>query len=249
MKMKELSIYIVIFVLMFSYQITGVHAQEVITDGFLIESGSLGILADRNENLNLVNDRWTITLGSNASLQKCDHITVSDLTGKNEGWTVSVDLSNFTNSTSIVDPTVHGAELDVFVEAEDWLSFKLYDDSNCLNELKPEGSSITPVSSNGTAVSPEHYTVNNRVTDSGKHELLQVVPGYGAGEFDFYLLCNITVSDWLPDGTIIRSTAESSAFPFNSPVIVDNSKQKYQVFAGTYQITMTYSVSGNPTMG
>ncbi|HBN82839.1 MAG TPA: hypothetical protein DDZ89_03250, partial [Clostridiales bacterium] len=146
----------------------------------------------------------------------------------------------------IEDPTVADAELYVYVDVEDWLSLKMVDDSEGLSELKPEGATLNPASSKGTAISSENYVANNSIIDSGLMELLKIEPGFGAGVFDFYLMYDINVSAWLPDGTTIKSTGQSGSFPNANPVIVANDVQKYQIFAGTYQTTITYNISGNP---
>ena len=242
--MRKLS-FAVIFMLLVSYN---VYAQRGTIEEFSIDGGSLSISIEHEDQINPTQDRWTIALGGTATFQKTDRITVTDLSEKRKGWQVRVDLSNFKNSTPIADPTCYGAELDVFVNVEEWMSFRLFDDAELLNELGQGGTLLTPVSSYGTPVSSGNYVVNNFITDSGTFDLLRVNPGYGAGEFDFYLQCNITVSEWLPNGTLIRSNDAKGLFSFESPVIVNNQSQKYQIFAATYRTTITYSVSGNPVL-
>jgi len=89
--------------------------------------------------------------------------------------------------------------------------------------------------------------VNNLIANSGNTDILQIQPGFGAGVYDFEIDYAITLDDWLSDGTNITSTSASGVFSSVSPVTVDNAVQKFQIFAGTYETTLTYNAASNPS--
>lgn len=242
MNMKKLS-FVIIFCLLFSYQVSGVCAQGL-ENAFSIESGSLDYAVDPITSINTDNSSWTIASNDGVTFEKTDKITVSDLSGTNQGWKFNINFTTFTNMTNIDDPTVKDANLHVYINVADWLSLDICDDAGGLLELKENGSPLSAV--NGTDIMSENYTANSDVTGAGSSCFLQVEPGFGAGVFDFYLMYRISVNDWLPTGTKIESSTNTGKFANISPVIVDNDVQKYQIFAGTYQTTITYSISGNP---
>ncbi len=240
--MKRTAAIAVSFMLLFFFNVSGVNAA----DRFEVTGGTLTISSITTESFNVEDSNWTISLGGSSVFVKNEAVTITDISGTNEGWKFKIGLSDFSNFSQVADPTAFGATLSINVDVEDWLSVRLYDDEALLNELKEGGANLTPTGDNGTPITAQNYSVTNILSGSGDVQAMTVAPGYGAGEYRFYLVYNITLNDWLPDGTIITSSANAGKFAGFSPVTVNNSEQKYQIFAGTYETLITYSVSGNP---
>lgn len=184
-------------------------------------------------------DSWSINRAGTQLTSSESNVTIDDSSGLNMGWVFTINVTDFTVE-GISDPCVDTATLSARVDVEDWLSIALKDSANA--EI---GSEIIPATS-GTDIPAGSYTVLNTIADSGNINVLNVQPGYGAGVYDFIIDYTIDLDDWLPDGTNITSTAASGLFSSASPVTVDNSVQKFQIFAGTYETTITYSVASTP---
>ncbi len=166
-------------------------------------------------------------------------LVASDLTGSNEGWIYTTTFTDFTAS-GIDDPSVDAATLSLNIDVEDLLSVVLEDSDSA----PIVAQDITQT--DGTDIAAANYTVDNTIAGSGNLAILEVEPGYGAGTFGLELVYTIDFSRWLPDGTTITSSAAEGEFSSGSPVTVDNSDQKYQIFPSTYAITVTFSIAGNP---
>lgn len=184
-------------------------------------------------------DTWIIDRTGTQLISTENDITIEDSSGTNAGWVFSVHVDDFTE-TGINDPCVNAATLSVRVDVEDWLSMKLKDRNG--TEIV---SGDIPATS-GIDIPAANYTVNSTVIGSGNMDVLSVQAGHGAGIYDFSMDYIISLDDWLPDGTDIISSVASGVFSNASPVKVNNALQKYQIFAGTYETTITYSVASNP---
>ncbi len=237
MKKKNLKKLIAIstaLVLMFSFNIMGALA----VDDFSITSGGISVSSHSAGFTSL--DTWEIDQTGTALESNETDISVEDLTGTNSGWIFTISFSDFTE-TGIDDPSVAEATLSVNVDVEDWLSINLKDsaDAAIIDEAAIPAT-------NGQDIPTTHYTVDDTIVGSGDLDILEVEPGYGAGLFDFEIDSTITLVDTLPVGTTITSSAESGEFSSGDPVIVDGDRE-YQIFVGTYETTITFSVDSNPT--
>lgn len=184
-------------------------------------------------------DSWTINRTGTQLTSSESNITIDDSSGLNLGWVFTVNVTDFIEE-GISDPCVDMATLSVRVDVEDWLSMTIKDSTNT------EIVAGTIPATSGPDIPAGNYTVLNTIADSGNINVLNVQSGYGAGVYDFTIDYTINLDDWLPDGTNITSTAAFGVFSNASPVTVDNSAQKYQIFVGTYETTITYSVASNP---
>lgn len=184
-------------------------------------------------------DTWQINRSGTVLTSSDNNITIDDSSGTNSGWVFSVGVSDFTQ-TGVSDPSVQASVLSVRVDVEDWLSMVLKDSTN----THITGGDIPATS--GSDIPAGQYTTNETITDSGNISVIDVQSGSGTGIYNFAIDYTITLDDWLPDGTTITSSASSGVFSNLSPVTVDNSSQKYQIFVGTYETTITYSVASNP---
>lgn len=184
-------------------------------------------------------DTWVLDRTGTQFSSAENNIRIEDSSGTNAGWIFSVHINDFTE-TGINDPCVNAATLSVRVDVEDWFSMTLKDS----NGVEIADGIIPAVS--GADIPIGSYTVNDTVVDSGNMDVLSVQAGHGAGIYDFTMDYMILIDDWLPNGTNIVSTAAAGVFSSGSPVKVNNAEQKYQIFAGTYETTITYSVASNP---
>lgn len=211
----------------------------VAADDFTVTSG--GLTVDAHTDGFTSGDTWVINRAGTVLTSSESDISVEDLTGSNSGWIFTINVTDFTETTgAVADPTVNGATLAINVDVEDWLSLVLKDGNNVQIVVQD----IPAV--DGSPIAAANYTVNHTITGSGNLNVLEIEPGFGAGLFDFNIDYAISLNDWLPDGTTITSSASSGAFSNLSPVTVNNAAQKYQIFAGTYATTITYSVASNP---
>lgn len=229
---------IVIVLVLFSILAVGI-SSAIAADDFTVASG--GITVDAHVDGFTSGDSWVIDRSGTILTSSESSISVEDITGTNSGWIFTVNTTDFTESTGLVpDPTVNGETLAINVDVEDWLSLTLKDstDTAIVAQNIP--------AADGTDVASSNYTVNNTISGSGNLNILEIEPGYGAGLFDFNIDYQITLDDWLPDGTTITSSAASGLFSSASPVTVNNATQQYQIFAGTYETTITYSIASNP---
>ena len=205
-------------------------------DDFTVTSG--GISVDTHVDGFTSGDTWQISRAGTQLTSDESSISIEDLTGTNAGWIFTVSFTDFTE-TGIDDPSVDAATLSVNVDVEDWLSVTLKDSADAAIV-----SGDIP-STDDTDVVADNYTVNNTISGSGNLNILEIEPGYGAGLFDFRIDYAIDLDDWLPLGTTITSSAAEGVFDSGSPVTVD-ATQQYQIFVGTYETTITYSVASNP---
>lgn len=184
-------------------------------------------------------DTWVIDRSGTQLISTENNITINDSSGTNAGWVFSVHVQDFIEA-GINDPCVDAATLSVRVDVEDWLSMTLKDRNGeqIINKDIPATS--------GLDIPAANYSVNDTIVDSGNIDVLSVQAGHGAGAYDFAIDYTISLDDWLPDGTDIISTASSGVFSSASPVKVNNAAQKYQIFVGTYETTITYGVASNP---
>lgn len=214
-------------------------SSAIAADDFTVTSG--GITVDAHVDGFTSGDTWQISRTGTTLTSSENGISVEDLTGTNSGWIFTVNVTDFTDASSINDPSVNGETLSLNVDVEDWLSMTLKDNV---------GTAIVAgdiPATDGTDIAAANYTVTNTIAGSGNVNILEIEPGYGAGLYDFQIDYAITLDDWLPDGTTITSSAASGVFSSASPVTVDNAAQKYQIFAGTYETTITYSIASNPS--
>lgn len=234
MKIKRIAKIIIIFTIISVLNITNAFA----VDDFTVTAG--GISVDAHVNGFTSGDTWQIDRAGTQLTSSESGISVEDLTGTNSGWIFTVNFTDFTE-TLINDPSVVGETLSVNVDVEDWMSMTLKDSTN--TAIVAGNIPAT----DGTDIVAANYTVNNTIVDSGNVNILEIEPGFGAGLYDFQIDYTIDLDDWLPDGTIITSTSAAGEFPSGTPVVVDNGTQKYQIFVGTYETTITYSIASNPT--
>lgn len=229
---------IVIMLVLLSILVIGI-SSAIAADDFTVSSG--GITVDAHVDGFTSGDTWVIDRSGTVLTSSESSIAVEDLTGTNSGWIFTVNATDFTESTGTVpDPTVNGETLAINVDVEDWLSMILKDST----DTAIVAQNIPAV--DGTDVVSANYTVNDTISGSGNLDVLEIEPGYGAGLFNFNIDYQITLDDWLPDGTTITSSAASGLFSSGSPVTVNNATQQFQIFAGTYETTITYSIASNP---
>lgn len=207
-------------------------------EGFAVTGGTLTVTA-HEANFVPGTDTWEIDDTGTSFTPADEAITVTDPTGENEGWIVTINFADFT-ATGIADPSVDSATLSLNADVEDWLSVVLKDSS----AAEIVAQAIAAVE--GTAIVSDNYTANDTIASSGNLAILEIQPGYGAGEFALKLDYQIDLTQWLPDGTTITSSADSGVFKSSAPVTVNNASQKYQIFPGTYETTITYGIAGNP---
>lgn len=233
---KHIIIAVVILAVIMAVGIT----SAIAADDFVVTSG--GLTVDAHVDGFTSGDTWVINRAGTVLTSSESAISVEDLTGTNSGWIFTVNVTDFTETTGVVpDPTVNGATLALNVDVEDWLSMTLKDNTD--TTIVAQDIPAT----DGSPIAAANYTVNNTIAGSGSVNILEIEPGYGAGLYDFNIDYAITLDDWLPDGTMITSSAASGAFSNASPVTVNNAAQMYQIFAGTYATTVTYSIASNPT--
>ncbi len=227
---------VAVAVLLVMLPTSGVYAA----DQFEVTGGTLTITG-HSDGFTTANDTWVISAVDAQFIQSEPSLVASDLTGSNEGWIYTTTFTDFT-ATGIADPSVAAATLSLNADVEDWLSVVLED------SLSAEiiAQAITPT--DGTAIIAANYTANDTIVGSGNLAILEVEPGYGAGTFGLELVYTIDFSRWLPDGTTITSSAVTGEFASGTPVTVNNATQKYQIFPGTYETTVTFSIAGNPAV-
>jgi hypothetical protein len=180
-----------------------------------------------------------------------DNICITDETGTNSGWVFGVATTDF-YLLGIDDPTDAGAEtMDLYIFAGDWISFTI---DNSEENIGSDGNyTLVPGTSGSGGVVPDDkvqffggmqadFPPNCSTTMLNNANIIKVSPGYGAGKYYFDLNYNITIDEWLPDGTVVDSTAASGRFSNMSVETGD----KVQVFAGVYTADVVYSASCNP---
>lgn len=231
MKKKMVIVLTLITILVFGI------SSAMAADDFTVTSG--GISVDAHVDGFTEGDTWQIDRIGTQLTSSESSISIEDLTGTNAGWIFAVNMTDFTE-TLIDDPSVDAATLSVNVDVEDWLSMTLKDST----ATAIVDGTIPAI--DGTDILAANYTVSNTIVDSGNVNVLEIEPGYGAGLYDFQIDYAIDLDDWLPDGTTITSSAASGVFSSASPVTVNNATQKYQMFVGTYETTITYSIASNP---
>lgn len=199
--------------------------------------------ASHNGTISMGND--IIFSGSN------DGICITDETGTNSGWMFGVACTDF-YLLDIDDPTDSAAEtMDVYIFACDWLSFTIDNSAEaiCYDDLH----TFVPGTGGDGGIVPADkvqyfggmqadFPPNCSTTAMNNANIIKVSPGYGAGKYFFDLNYIITIDEWLPDGSVVDSTATSGRFSDMSIETGD----KVQVFAGVYTTNMVYSASCNP---
>lgn len=231
---KRLGIILVLAIML----VVGI-TSAIAADDFTVTSG--GLTVDAHVDGFTSGDTWVINRAGTVLTSSESAISVEDLTGTNSGWIFTVNATDFTESTgAVADPTVNGETLAINVDVEDWLSMTLKDSTDAAIV-----AGDIPAT-DGTPIAAANYTVNNAITGSGNTDILEIEPGYGAGLYDFNIDYSIALDDWLPDGTTITSSAASGVFSSAAPVTVNNAAQQYQIFVGTYETTITYSIASNP---
>lgn len=206
---------------------------------FSNDASALDVFVNAHADGFTTEDTWQINRSGTVLTSSENNITIDDSSGTNAGWVFSVGVSDFTQ-TGVSDPCVDSATLSVRVDVEDWLSMVLKDSTN----THIVGGDIAAAS--GSDIPAGQYTTNEAITGSGNINVIDVQPGFGTGVYNLTIDYTITLDDWLPNGTTITSSSSSGVFSNLSPVTVDNSNQKYQIFVGTYETTITYSVASNP---
>jgi hypothetical protein len=141
--------------------------------------------------------------------------------------------------------------MDVYIFANDWMSFTI---DNSSEAISSDGTHTFEPGMNGDGAVIPHDKVllfsgmqydfppNCSTTTLCGANIIKVSPGYGAGKYYFDLNYILTIDEWLPDGTVIDSTAAAGRFSDMSVETGD----KVQVFAGIYTANVVYSASCNP---
>lgn len=234
-KMKRFTTLVVTFALLFSFSVSSVRAAEQFE---VVGSGYENIV---HSTLFSSEDVYKIDLNQGLNFHAVENITVKDLSGTNSGWKLTANFSDFV-VMGIDDPCNVDGILNITVPVQEWLTLVVKDKGNI------PITDQTIIATVGTDLDSSSYCVQHIIPSSGDITLLSVEPGFGAGQFDFNLDFTIGgegTDSWLPVGTTINSTAGMGDL---NGVIVQESGQKYQIFAGTYETTITYSISGNPAL-
>ncbi len=180
-----------------------------------------------------------------------DDICITDETGTNSGWRFGIATTDF-YLLNIDDPTDSGSEkMDVYVFACDWLSLTI--DNSVEAMCSDDNYTLVPGPGGDGGTVPADkvmffggmqadFPPNCSTTTLNNANIIKVSPGYGAGKYYFDLNYIITIDEWLPDGTVIDSTASGGRFSDMSIATGD----KVQVFAGVYTTNVVYSASCNP---
>jgi len=194
----------------------------------------------------------TITMGSDIIFTGSNNdIYITDETGTNSGWMFGIATTDF-YLLDIDDPTDANSEtMDVYVFSCDWLSLTL--DNSAEAMCTDDNYTLIPGTGGDGGVVPADqvqyfggaqadFPPNCSTTTLNNANIIKVSPGYGAGKYYFDLNYIITIDEWLPDGTVVDSTATGGRFNDMSIAAGD----KVQVFAGVYTTNMVYSASCNP---
>lgn len=240
---------VVVFVCVFAFSLNALAVEE----SFEITGGSLEFNIGNEAVFTSIKDTALISLDSVIAFTGSkDNVSVTDETGTNSGWTVSISAEDFT-ATGIKDPTdSEGATMDIYVACGDWLSLTVDNEAEGICE---DGTNILVpgTGGSGAVVAAENVQFFNGTLGSGTPlctgggtntlNLIEVEPGYGAGKYVFDINYFINIDFWLPEGArIISSTPNQGRFEDLSI----QSGDKVQVFAGTYKTKITYAASCNP---
>lgn len=240
---------VVALVSVFAFSVNALAVEE----SFEITGGSLDFGIGNEAVFNSATDTASISLNSDIVFTGSkDNISVIDETGTNSGWTVSISAGDFL-ATGIDDPTdASGALMDVYVACGDWLSMTV---DNSTDGIFEDGTNtlVPGTGGDGATVAAENVQFFNGTLGTGAPlytqggtntlNLIEVEPGYGAGEYVFDINYTISLDSWLPAGARIVSSAPAGG-RFEDLSI--QSGDKLQVFAGIYKTEITYAASCNP---
>lgn len=221
-----------------NFEVTGAGSVSISISGSPVFTA-----ATHNGAISMGND--IVFTGSN------NDICITDETGTNSGWKFGISATDI-YLLDIDDPTDSGSEtMDVYIFSNDWLSFTIDNSSEGMSS--DDNHTLIPGANGDGGTVPAdsvayfigtggNFPPNCSTTTLNYGNIIKVNPGYGAGKYYFDLNYIITIDEWLPEGTVIDSTATGGRFEN----LAIETGDKMQVFAGVYTTNLTYSASCNP---
>jgi hypothetical protein len=148
-----------------------------------------------------------------------DHVFIADNTGKNAGWSVKLSATPLT--ATVTDSTADG-NVTITIPAD--------------KVLTAAASNLTPLfnSKPQAQVPSGSFSVGSTATN-----IMFANKGAGAGAYLADVNYTLSLPNYLPVGSTVTATSNSSAFK-NSTVT------DLGLFAGSYSTTITYSLSVAP---
>ena len=177
-KMLILILVVAVVSLLVMLPTSGVYA-----DDFIVTGGTLAVTVHAEGFT--TGDSWVID-DVGTALNSSEAPVVTDPTGTNEGWIYTVTFADFT-ATGISDPSVVAATLSLNVDVEDWLDVDLKNNASVsIDDVAAIPATV------GTDIVTANYIPDDNIIGTGNLAILEIEPGYGAGEFGFNLAYTIT---------------------------------------------------------
>jgi hypothetical protein len=152
-----------------------------------------------------------------------DYLLVADNRGTNAGFVAKVSASSLT--ATVPDSTSAGNFVNISIPAD--------------RVLTVSAGSLTPLFGS-KPLAQAH--VGTQSVGSSAVNLLSVNKGVGTGAFLTTLNYTLTLPNYLPAGSLVSATSPSSAFKN----VTDTNVTNLGLFAGTYNTTVTYSITTAP---